>query len=70
MVGTEACATAVNALRHQVERLNQIMRDIDDGRWWPSDAPGRDDGYTVTHHAERIGESVDEITRIIAAMKD
>jgi hypothetical protein len=70
MVGTEACATAVAALRRQSDRLSQIMRDIDDGRWWPSDAPGRDDGYTVTHHAKRIEESVDEIERIIIAMKD
>lgn len=63
MAGTEACADAIATLKQQVACLNGIMRDIDDGRWWPSDALGHDD-------AERIEESVDEIARIVAAMKD
>ena len=70
MAGTEACADAIATLKQQVARLNGIMRDIDDGRWWPSDALGNDDAESVSLHAKRIEESVDEIVRIVAAMKD
>ncbi|GJE45882.1 hypothetical protein [Methylobacterium soli] len=70
MAGTEACADAIGTLKRQVARLNDIMRDIDDGRWWPSDAFGHDDAESVTLHAKRIEESVDEIARIVGAMKD
>ncbi|WP_336492137.1 hypothetical protein [Methylobacterium nigriterrae] len=70
MAGTEACAVAIALLKEQVARLDGIMRDIDDGRWWPSDAFGHEDAESVTHHAKRIEESVDEIARIVAAMKD
>ena len=70
MAGTEACADAIETLKQQAERLNAILRDIDDGRWWPSDALGHTDAESVSLHAKRIEESVNEIARIVSAMKD
>ena len=60
---------AVNALKAQHERLTSVIRHADEGRWWPSDALGHDDAEKVRLQAERIGIALDEIERVIAAMK-
>jgi hypothetical protein len=61
--------STVSALEAQHERLTNVIRHADEGRWWPSDALGRDDAEKVRLQAERIGIALDEIERVIAAMK-
>ncbi|MHB2204934.1 hypothetical protein [Methylobacterium sp. CM6257] len=70
MPENEACEDAVGALRRQSERMDELLREMGDGRWWPDDHVGDEDAATVLHHAHRIEESLREIARIVAAMKD
>jgi hypothetical protein len=60
---------AINVLKAQHERLTSVLRHADEGRWWPSDALGHGEAEKVRLQAERIGTALDEIERIIAAMK-
>jgi hypothetical protein len=50
--------------------MDELLRAMGDGRWWPDDRVGDEDAATVLHHAHRIEESLREIARIVAAMKD
>ena len=70
MPENEACEGAVAALRRQFERIDELLREMGDGRWWPDDHVGNEDAATVLLHAHRIEESVQEIARIVTAMKD
>lgn len=70
MPENEACEGAVAMLKRQHERIGELLRDLDDGRWWPDDHAGNEDAASVLVHAHKIEESVREIGRIIATMKD
>lgn len=70
MPENEACEGAVGALRQQSERIGELLREMEDGRWWPDDPAGDEDAAIVLLHAHRIEESLREIARIVAAMKD
>lgn len=66
MPENKVCEGAVAALRRQFDRIGELG----DGRWWPDDHAGDEDAATVLLHTHRIEESVQEIARIVAAMKD
>jgi hypothetical protein len=70
MPENEACEGVVAALKREHARLSGLLRELGDGRWWPNDHAGDQDAATVLHHAHRIEESLQEIARIVAAMKD
>jgi hypothetical protein len=40
------------------------------GRWWPNDPAKDEDAVTFLLHLHRFEESVQEIARLVAAMKD
>ncbi len=70
MPENEACEGAVALLRRQHDRIGELLRDLDDGRWWPDDHAGNEDAANALVHARAIEESVREISRIVATMKD
>ena len=70
MPENEACEDVVAALRRQLDRIGELLHEMGDGRWWPDDPAGDEDAATVLVHAHRIEQSVEEIARIVAAMKD
>jgi hypothetical protein len=70
MPENEACEGAVAALRRQFDHIGELLRQMEDGRWWPDDHIGNEDAATVLFHTHCIEESVQEITGIVAAMKD
>ena len=70
MPNNEACEDVVAALRRQFDRTGELLREMGDGRWWPDDHAGDKDAAAVLLHAHRIEGSVQEIARIVAAMKD
>jgi hypothetical protein len=70
MPENEACEGAVAAVRRQFDRIGELLREMEDGRWWPDDRAGSEDATKVLLHTHRIEESVQEIARIVAAMKD
>jgi hypothetical protein len=70
MPENEACEGAVAMLRRQHEHIGELLRELNDGRWWPDDHAGNEDAVNVLTHARNIEESVCEISRIVATMKD
>ncbi|MET0528866.1 MAG: hypothetical protein ABW003_11100 [Microvirga sp.] len=70
MPENEACEGAVALLRRQHEKIGALLRDLNDGRWWPDDHVGNEDAANVLVHTRTIEESVRAISRIVATMKD
>ncbi|GJE13258.1 hypothetical protein [Methylobacterium longum] len=70
MPENDPCEGVVIALKQQFDRIGQLLHELDDGRWWPDDRAGNEDADTVLLHTRRIEESLQEIARIVAAMKD
>ena len=70
MPENEACEGAAALLRRQHERIGELLRELNDGRWWPDDHAGNEDAAIMLVHTRVIEESVRAIDRIIATMKD
>lgn len=62
------CHRAVEALTKQQERLAEMLRLIDDGRWWSGDDACRIDENEVYLQADRIGAALDVIQRLATEM--
>ncbi|MCJ2013582.1 hypothetical protein [Methylobacterium sp. J-076] len=62
------CPRSVEALTAQQGRLTELLRVIDDGRWWAGDAACRIDEDEVCRQAERIGAALDVVQRLTGEM--
>jgi hypothetical protein len=62
------CPRAVEALTKQRDRLVEVLRLIDDGRWWTRDDACRIDEDEVRLQAERIGAALDVVERLAGEM--
>lgn len=54
----------IDALTAQQRRLQEILREFDDGIWWNSDALARLDVGRVSAQVGRIEVALDEIERL------
>lgn len=59
---------AVEALTRQRDRLTELLRLIDDGRWWTGDDACRLDEEEVRLQADRIGAALDVVERLANEM--
>lgn len=64
------CEGVLAALQRQHQRLGELLRELDDGRWWPDDLAGSEDAAEALAHAHAIEKHVGEVARIIATMKE
>lgn len=62
------CPRAVEALTKQRDRLVEMLRLIDDGRWWTGDDACRIDEGEVCQQADRIGAALDVVERLAGEM--
>ncbi|NEU14962.1 hypothetical protein G3T14_23230 [Methylobacterium sp. BTF04] len=62
------CPRAVEALTKQRDRLVEVLRLIDDGRWWTRDDACRIDEEEVCLQADRIGAALDVVERLANEM--
>lgn len=62
------CPRAVEALTHQRDRLTELLRLIDDGRWWTGDDACRMDEDEVCLQAGRIADSLNVVERLANEM--
>jgi hypothetical protein len=62
------CPHAVEALTKQRDRLVEVLRLIDDGRWWTGDDACRIDEDEVCLQADRIGAALNVVERLANEM--
>jgi hypothetical protein len=62
------CPRAVEALTKQRDRLVEVLRLIDDGRWWTGDDACRIDEDEVCLQADGIGAALDVVERLAGEM--
>jgi len=62
------CPRAVEALTQQRDRLVEVLRLIDDGRWWTGDDACLIDEDEVCQQADRIGAALDVVERLAGEM--
>ncbi|KQT56144.1 hypothetical protein ASG52_24425 [Methylobacterium sp. Leaf456] len=62
------CPRAVEALTKQHDRLGELLRLIDNGRWWTGNDACRMDEAEVGLQADRIGAALDVVGRLAAEM--
>ncbi|MHC2103599.1 hypothetical protein [Methylobacterium sp. CM6246] len=62
------CPRAVEALTKQRDRLVEVLRLIDDGRWWTGDDACLIDEDEVCLQANRIGAALDVVERLAGEM--
>lgn len=60
---------AIEALREQRDRLTELLRQMDDGRWLPSDGGRHPDEDEICVQAERIGGALDVVTRLAVELE-
>jgi len=62
------CPRAVEALTLQQRRLTELIRKMDNGRWWSEDHACRIDEDEVCQQADRIGKALDVAERLADEM--
>ncbi|MCJ2125622.1 hypothetical protein [Methylobacterium sp. J-077] len=62
------CPRAVEALTLQQRRLTELIRKMDNGRWWSEDQACRIDEHEVCQQADVIGKALDVAERLAAEM--
>ncbi len=62
------CPRAVEALTKQRDRLVEVLRLMDDGRWWTGDDACLIDEDEVCQQADRIGAALDVVERLAGEM--
>ncbi|GJE59125.1 hypothetical protein [Methylobacterium trifolii] len=62
--------TALDALCTQHTRFANMIRDMDGGIWWASDAPARVDAAAIKAQAACIGQALDEVERLVKRIAD
>ena len=55
---------AIDALALQNQRFNDLIRQIDGGIWWSSDAAAKFDASAIFAQVEHIRIALDEIARL------
>jgi hypothetical protein len=55
---------AIDALALQNQRFNDLIRQIDGGIWWSSDAAAKLDAAAIFAQVDHIRIALDEITRL------
>lgn len=56
---------AIDALALQNQRFNDMLRDIDGGLWWASDAPAKLNADKIFAQADCIRIALDEVGRLV-----
>ncbi|SEP09720.1 hypothetical protein SAMN02799625_04662 [Methylobacterium sp. UNC300MFChir4.1] len=59
---------AIDALALQNQRFNDLIRLVDDGIWWSSDAAAKLDAAAIFAQVDHIRIALDEITRLANQM--
>ena len=62
------CPRAVEALTKQHDRLGELLRLIDNGRWWTGDDACRIEEDEVCLQADRIKAALDVVERLAGEM--
>ncbi|ACL61202.1 hypothetical protein [Methylobacterium nodulans] len=58
----------IDALKHEHERLGQLLRVIDGGRWWTDAEPGRLKVAALQERAAQIRAYIDGIERVVGGI--
>jgi hypothetical protein len=60
---------AIEALSEQRDRLTELLRQMDGGRWWPSNGGRHLDEDEICVQAERIRGALDVVTRLAGELE-
>ncbi len=62
---TMICQTAIEEMGVQNARLTTMIRNIDGGIWWGSDAEAKVEAGKILAETTRIGDALDTIERLV-----
>ncbi|MCJ2006131.1 hypothetical protein [Methylobacterium sp. J-092] len=60
--------TAIEAMGVQNDRLTTMIRNIDGGIWWQTDANAKVEAGKILAQTARIGDALDAIERLVKGM--
>ncbi|GJE40662.1 hypothetical protein QO016_002112 [Methylobacterium persicinum] len=63
------CPYVIDVLVEQHGRLTELLRKMDDGRWWSKDSASRLEVDEVAVQADRIRSALDVITRLATELE-